>query len=87
MNYVADQLSKLGRPALFEYYLTLSHPEALGDYNHLVLDRGWWFWTITKGVVLDSLREKGLRKRHGQIDPVNHFPPRGSPLMIKTIQH
>ena len=32
-----------------------------------------------------GLGEKGLRKRDGQIGPVNPFPPRGSPLMIKLV--
>ena len=35
---------------------------------------------ITKGMVLAGLGEKGLRKRDGQVGPVNPFPPRGSPL-------
>ena len=28
---------------------------------------------------------KGLRKRDGQIGPVNPFPPIGSPLMSKIV--
>ena len=32
---------------------------------------------MTKGTVLAGLREKGLRKRDGQVGPVNLFPPRG----------
>ena len=32
---------------------------------------------ITKGAVLAGLGGKGLRKRDGQIDPVNPSPPTG----------
>ena len=35
---------------------------------------------LTKGTVWAGLGEKGLRKRDGQVGPVNPFPPRGSPL-------
>ena len=41
---------------------------------------------ITKGAVLASLGEKGLRKRDGQIGPVNYFPLRGPPLTSNIIQ-
>ena len=34
-------------------------------------------------MVLFGLGEKRLKKRDGQVGPVNPFPPRGSPLMSK----
>ena len=34
-------------------------------------------------MVLAGLGEKGLRKRDGQVGPVNTLPPRGSPLISK----
>ena len=40
---------------------------------------------IPKGMVLAGLGEKGLRKRDGQVGPVNPFPPRGSHLTSKII--
>ena len=43
---------------------------------------------ITKGVVSAGRGgEERLRKRDGQIGPVNLYPPRGSPLMSKIVWH
>ena len=43
---------------------------------------------ITKGVVSAGPgEEEGLRKRDGQIGPVNPLPPRGTPLMSKIVWH
>ena len=40
---------------------------------------------LTKGTVLAGQGEKELRKRDGQVGPVNPFPPRGSPLTSNIV--
>ena len=77
---MSRRLLKYHRLYKYARNLTLSHPEAL---PWRVKSYSVRQSKITKVTVLAGLGEKELRKRDGQVGPVNPFPPRGSPLINK----